>query len=278
MPDLMSIFSRWWKLILGLTLAAGAAALIGALLSPKLYLSTATALPANSAFSDKARIFNNNIEGLYSALGSPDELDRMEGTAALDTLFLAAAARFALADHYELKETPGRPFKAAQQLKTRCRIARSAYGELKVKVWDRDPRMAATLANSLLDELRALHQHLHNAANTLVLQRVQEDLEHKQQQYRRLADSAGALSRADAEMAGARRAVLLEELQQYNRLVDQYQLAIRTNTPVLLTVEAARPALTPDKPSVLPLVLLGLFAGAVVGLLLAILLQTRSAA
>ena len=100
MPDLISVFSRWWKFILGLSLVAVLIALIFSLLSPKKYLSIATALPANSLLTDKARIFNANIEALYAETGTPDELDRLEGTAALDTLFIATAKEFGLAQHY----------------------------------------------------------------------------------------------------------------------------------------------------------------------------------
>ncbi len=62
MPDLFRIIAYWWKKMLFLALAAIALITIILLLQPKLYLSVATALPANSATLDKARIFNPNVE------------------------------------------------------------------------------------------------------------------------------------------------------------------------------------------------------------------------
>ena len=94
MPDLITVFSKRWKLIAGLTLLSVLIAFVVCLISPKKYLSTATALPANTLIADKARIFNNNIEALYSDFGATDELDKLEGTAALDTIFIAAAEKF----------------------------------------------------------------------------------------------------------------------------------------------------------------------------------------
>jgi LPS O-antigen subunit length determinant protein (WzzB/FepE family) len=76
MPDLISVFARWWKFILGLSLLAVVIALLASLLSPKKYLSVATALPANSLMADKARVFNSNIEALYSDFGTPDVIGR----------------------------------------------------------------------------------------------------------------------------------------------------------------------------------------------------------
>src|SRR3954466_3234295 len=106
MPDLMNVFAKRWKFILALTLIATVIALVVALLSPKKYLSTATALPANSVVADKAHIFNPNIEALYSDFGTPDELDRLEGTGLLDTIFIATAKELQLAGHYGIND-PG---------------------------------------------------------------------------------------------------------------------------------------------------------------------------
>src|SRR5678815_5332905 len=103
MPDLLLVLTKRWKLILSITLLATILALIFALLSPKKYLSVATALPVNSVTADKARLFNSNIEALYSEFGLPDELDRMEGTAKLDTIYIAASEKYHLNNHYSIK-------------------------------------------------------------------------------------------------------------------------------------------------------------------------------
>jgi LPS O-antigen subunit length determinant protein (WzzB/FepE family) len=77
MPDLLLVFAKRWKLIVLITALATIIALIAALLSPKKYLAIATALPANGMIADKARIFNQNIEALYSEFGTVDELDKL---------------------------------------------------------------------------------------------------------------------------------------------------------------------------------------------------------
>src|SRR5687768_11091291 len=122
MPDLLGILKRQWKFIFGFALLAVAIALIVLLFSPKKYLSTATALPANSAVADKARLFNSNIEVLYSDFGSPDELDRMEGTARLDTIFIATAKELNLASHYDIQSGEDQIYKASSRLKKNSQI------------------------------------------------------------------------------------------------------------------------------------------------------------
>ena len=103
MPDLLNIISRWWKWIAGLTLIAAVLTLVILLLQPRYYLSVATALPANSSTFDKARIFNPNVQHLYSTLGTPDELDRFIGTASLEVLYVNLVKKYNLVAHYNIK-------------------------------------------------------------------------------------------------------------------------------------------------------------------------------
>ena len=288
MPDLFSIFSRRWKFILGFTLAATLLATIAAYLSPRKYLSTTTALPANSVMSDKARIFNSNIEALYSEYGSPDELDRIEGTALLDTIFIVTAKEQNLATHYELQSDQEGLFKAAMKLKKNTRINRSAYGELKIKVWDSDRDLAATLANSLLQKIQDLHQQLNQRNNALVLGRIREDYKKKLDEFingnrppatGQVTDTFQSINASgNQEINLVRTNALKEQLVQYENLINQYELALNTQMPVLLVVEKARPAIWPDKPKMIQTVLLAFFAGLVFSILLAMFLESRKSA
>ena len=276
MPDLFFVFTRRWKLIILITIVATLLALGAAMISPKKYLSVATALPANSVLSDKARIFNSNVQSLYSDIGTADELDKIEGTATLDTIYIKTSKDYNLAGHYLIADSGESIYKAAIELKNNSRISRSAYGELKVKVWDKDRNLAAALANSLLQNLQFLHQHLQNQGNSIVLQRIKEDYAAKRKLYQQLNDSVHSRSSAEnndifkAELGG-----LMDQIQQDDKLIGQYQLALNTNPQVLLTVENARPSLWPDKPKVLETVLLTFFASFLFSYLISLLLESK---
>ncbi|MFL5741903.1 MAG: hypothetical protein ACJ75B_16895 [Flavisolibacter sp.] len=275
MPDLLGVFEKRWKYIIGLTTIATLIALAAALLSPKKYLSTATALPANSLVADKARLFGDNIQALYSDLGTIDELDKFEGTGMLDTIFIATASELNLADHYQIPDQGEGLYKAAIQLKKNSSISRSGYGELKIKVWDEDRNLAADLANSLLSKIQDVQQHLLSQINTTVLQRIRQDLLEKQVAYKTINDSLGRPTGADEEIVRAKKTVLLEELERDEKMVDEYQLAIDTNPPALLTVEKARASLWPDKPKVLATVLISFFAALVFSFLMVLFMDSR---
>jgi tetratricopeptide (TPR) repeat protein len=275
MPDLLIILSRWWKFILGLTAGAVILAFIITLLLPKQYLSTATALPANSLVADKARILNDNIEALYPEIGLPDELDKLEGTAALDTLFIAVANEFKLDEHYHIHTSDESIDKVVLKLRKNSNISRTGYGELRIKVWDIDRNIAAAMANSFMSKLQALHQHLQNENNLVVLQRLKEANASKEKLFNSYSDSIVKTGAAQ-ELIAARKATILEQLKQYQLAMDQYELAIKTNPPVLLSVEKARPAVWSDRPKIFQILVLTAIAAFLFSFLLAVSFESRN--
>lgn len=292
MPDLLLVFNRRWPLLLFLTLAGTAVALIVSLASPKLYLGSTTALPVNAALSDKAHISNSNIEALYAEIGGGYELDKLEGTARLDTLFLAVAARRHLAAHYNLDTTGTNSVdQAALLLRRASDIKRTSYGEFNVKVWDRNPAMAATLANDLLQTINAIHERLQTENNNAVLQKLKEVYakklrEHAENEERVLQVESPSTVQPDTGQ-GLRVSIsdfmfqqtaLTNELKEYKRLIGDYELAVQTTPKSLLVVEQARPAYLPDRPKTVRNLLLAFLASFSFACLLAVYFESRTAA
>lgn len=276
MPDLFEVLLKKVKFIFGFTLLAVIISLIIVLLAPKKYLSETTALPANSAVADKARLFNSNIEVLYSDFGSPDDLDKMEGTALLDTIFIATAKENNLPRHYSIGTSDNELYKAAMKLKKNSIISKTGYGELRVKVWDKDRTMAAQLANRLMQQIQEIHQHLQNTSKLLIIQQLREDHAIKEEAYKRFADTNNINAKGgEADIKQLKKTALLEQLLQEEKIINQYQLAIRTNPSVLLIVETARPSLVPDKPRILSTLLFTLFGAFGFAYLLALLMDRR---
>jgi capsular polysaccharide biosynthesis protein len=275
MPDLLNVFAKRWKFILLLTLVAGLIAFVFSLLSPKKFVSTATALPVNVMVNERARIFSNNIQVLYSDFGSPDELDKLEGTAALDTIFTATTEELNLVQHYQINTSDKSIYNAVLELRKNSKINRSGYGELKIKVWDKNNVMAAKIANSLLEKIQQLHQRLQNENSILILQRIKKDYTAKQQLYKQMSDSASGLSGAEAEIWASQKTAMLEQIKEYEKLIDQYELTINTNPKILLTVENAKASPWPDKPNTLPTVLLALFVAFAFAFLISLFIESR---
>lgn len=254
MPDISTLFRHWWKHITGVVVLSLLIVGIITFLKPRQYLSVATAVPGSSYAADKGKVFNENIQGLYTALGTPDDLDKVLGTAHLDTAYLAVSGEFNLYDHYKLKEQGDAALrKAANLLKENTSVIKSEYGELKVKVWDTDRNLAAQLANAILAKLDAIHRDLQNVSNETSIKALENSLADIYQK----ADSA----ETDLKIK------LLAEAATYEQLLSEYRVMTNTKPPALITVEKAKPAEAPDRPRRL----LILIATAVLSFLFALL-------
>lgn len=273
MPDLLTVFVRWWKTIALLTLIATAIAAVAVLIKPKEYASMVTALPSSTYNTDKARIFNEQIQSLYSDIGSADDLDRIVGTANLDTIYIAVAAEKKLAGHYEVKDRS--VINAARILKKNSKVSKSEYGQLKIKVWDKDRYVAADLANALFQHLQSIHQTLEGQNNALVLQKIKEDYAARQQQYGQLVDSLKNATGVMADILMVRKTAQLEQLQQYEKLLAEYDLIVKANPPVLMVIESAQPEIDADRPKVLETLALVFFAALLFSFLVSLYMETK---
>jgi len=245
-------------------------------------MSVVTALPANSTANDKGSIFHTNIQELYPAIGSPDELDKIVGTASLDTLYIALVNQYDLVRHYHIKKDLHDVFKAVKELKDNSSVLKSEYGEIKIRVWDQDAQLAADMANRYFEMLQELHQQVQNKSNAVILQKLQE----KYRTIRRTLLTGQKLSTDTTGLAAPDFNVAVDSaettlmnthiLKQYEQLMAEYSLLIESKAPVLLLVDRARPGYYVDRPRRWPLFALVTFAGFLFGLLTAVLLDRRT--
>ncbi len=235
MPDIVYLIRRWWKHMLAVILVSLIAVGIITYMKPRKYLSVATAIPASSYASDKAKIFSQNIQALYSTLGTADDLDMIVGTANLDTVYLAVTRQFNLQDHYKMKEEGEAAItKAAALLKANSKVMKSEYGELKVKVWDTDKNLAPQLANHIMAKLDAMHSDLQSKGNMVTLAAIYTAKEKLKNEIDTIPPHL--------------QVELQERSMNYEKLIGEYQLMVDSKPPVLIVVENAKASSWPDKP------------------------------
>lgn len=270
MPDLSYLVSRWWKQMLIIILLALASVAIILMLKPTRYLAVATAVPASTYATDKGSVFNSNMQNLYPSLGTPDDLDMVLGTAQLDTVYISVARDLDLGTHYQVSEKgEAAVFKAAHIARGKTKVLRSEFNNLKVKAWDADKNFAAVLANAVLDKLGSIHTNLQGRSNAGVISGLLAGRD-------RLQTGLDTLSLAiPTAGADARKAALVEQVRQYEKLISQYQLMIDNKSPALIVVEHARPASWPDKPAMLPVLAATLFLSTLFSLAVAVVLEKK---
>lgn len=235
MPDIFDIISRWWKKMLLIVLLAFLIVGFVIYLSPNKYVSTATALPASSFANDKAKIFNDNIQTLYSELGTPDDLDVVTGLAALDTVYLSVVDQLHLSAYYKMNETGvAARNKAAYLLKKNTKVFKSEYSNLKVKVWDKEKNIAADMANAIMNKLATMYQDIQSAGNQSILSGLMV------QNGRNFIDTIH-----NSKIITPNN---IAPTNEYDKLIAEYQFLVNNKPPSLIIVEKAKPSDWPDKP------------------------------
>jgi hypothetical protein len=245
LPDLVGLFKKWWKFLLAIVMMITLIVILFLLVRPKEYLGVTTALPASAYTADRASIFNENIQFLYSSMGLPDELDRVIGTARLDTLYGLLVDEFHLVNAYGFASKRNARYRAIEKIKDDTRVIKSDYGELKVKVWHTQPVMAATLSRALMKHLQNLHQQVQLTNNRLVLHNLEASyglLVREMDSLEKYPGNGGELMRAVKMKAR------LEQAGQYEKLLQQYRLVINTNPQVLVVTENAAVPVRHDRP------------------------------
>ena len=271
MPDIFDLIAKWWKQILAFVIITVILTAIVVFTMPKKYLGQATALPAPTFATDKAGVFSENLQMLYPGLGTSDDLDMILGTAHLDTVYTAVAADLNLADYFGIdKNDPERNKKAGAILNEKKKVIKSDYGDLKVKVWDVDRYRAAEMANAIMDRLQKIQQDVQTANNAAMLEKIKEAYATKQSELA-LADSSKMLS----PIVVAKNNSLIEQLQQYEKLKNEYQLMVNAKPQALIIVEKASPALWPDKPKPKETLLAAAILSLLFGLFAALVLERR---
>ncbi|HEV7781324.1 MAG TPA: hypothetical protein VGO58_08655 [Chitinophagaceae bacterium] len=263
MPDLAELIKHGWKQIAGAMILSLLVVGVITFLTPPQYLSVATAVPASSYAADRSAIFNENIQALYSTLGTADDLDRIVGTAELDTVYLAVADEFNLFDHYKIRQSNSSRLKAAKELKANTSVTKSGYGELKVKAWDTDKSLAPQLANAILSKLEAIHRDLQSAGNEATLNSLIKQKDHLQLTI----DSSSGSPERNPEFH--------ERIKQYEKLIGEYQVMISSKPPSLIVVEKARMAESPDRPKRMYIMIATAVLSFLFSLLLALLMYKR---
>jgi uncharacterized protein involved in exopolysaccharide biosynthesis len=198
------------------------------LLLPKYYLSQTSVLPVNSRLSDKARFTGEEIAELYSAFGNGDDLDRIFAAARSEDVYRRLTDSFRLVEHYRLTEKGSEaPEMAARRLRKQSEIRKSEYGEMQVRVWDRDPVLAASMSNAIVAEVERMHQDLYRSfyAGSLVsLQRA----------HTLHTTSGDSLAEASEDI--------------YRKNITDFSMAMNHPPPAVMVIEKAIPAVKADRP------------------------------
>ena len=280
LAGVMHAWRRQWKLIIVFVAISLAVASILLLLLPKQYEATAVATAGNPLLSDKAYLFNPNIDQLYSNYGSADDLDRLYGIANLDSTYKVIVDFFNLVDYYKSTGANNaiRRRKAVFGLKKDVEIQKNEVNQLTVSVWNKDPALAANIANSIIEVVQQITAAGLKKSNEQSLFLLDSTLAGLVSKYGALVGSGnnatGLQAGRDVALFDVEKTTLLEQIKQYQKTYSEVALASKNIQPALIVLQTASPWAKAGKPRVLAWLFGVLVASFSFGLL-AVLLYDR---
>ncbi len=155
MLDLLIVLAKHKKLIVGLPLIAGVAAVVWSLLMPNTYTATTKLLPPQQSQSTAVGMLAQlgGLAGVAGgALGIKSPSDTYVGMLRSRTVADAIIARFDLNALFQRKLQSD----TRQALQNMTRIRAEKDGVMTIEVEYTDPKQAAALANAYIDELYKL--------------------------------------------------------------------------------------------------------------------------
>jgi capsular polysaccharide biosynthesis protein len=156
--NILLFFIRWWK---QLAIVCFSAAVLAAIFSSPFFItplfeSTVVMFPAKSTSLSRA-VFGSNVD--FLEYGDVDDAERLLQVLGSTAVRDRIVERFDLFDHYEIPEdSKFRNTNLRKIYSGNISSSRTPYGAVEIKVRDKDPVMAADIAN----ELSALSDSIQN--------------------------------------------------------------------------------------------------------------------
>ena len=272
--DVMALLQKKWKQIAVFVCIVLAITTITVFLLPQQFKSTAIVIPANPTLADKSRLFNNNIQSLYSFYGNGDDAEVLYGLANLDTVYYQLIDQFKLVDYYESKGENEfiKKKHALKSLKEDMPIQKNEFSQLKISVWNKYKEQAALIANTSVDIIQQVEQATWKKIYQTELEKTNQSITALEKDFKILSDSIQASYGNDhtphsVDLLAIKRENIIEQIKQYNKSVNELQLAIATTPPTLYVIEKAQPASIAERPAKAEVLIAAFFASLIFGII-----------
>lgn len=252
--ELSAVILNRWKFILVFTigsivLTAGALVFI-----PPKYTAISKILPGNAVLADKARLFNADLQHLYSFFGTGDDLDRLMSMTSMDTSLKQVIRQFHLIDYYQVKDKdPGMlMYKTIRRFKKDLALVKTVNNELELTCAHTNKDTAAAIVNFMVEQTAAKMQSIWKQQYAKIGAALDSSLANLTIQYNTLAANT---NNTDA-IAKTKMSALLTQIEQFNKLSIETQMAANTTPAAIIILEKATPPAKiswPDKSVVLPI-------------------------
>lgn len=269
--ELSDLLIKKWKIILLFScLSVAATAGFSLLIKPE-YTATTKLLPGNSVLADKARLMNPSIQHLYSFFGNGDDVDRLLSMAETDTSLKQVMRQFNLKDYYTINEKDAQltEFKTLEKFRKDIWLGKSVNNELIIRSTHQNRDTAAAIANFIATQtgnsLQAIWKNIY--------QQISVQLDSNIQQLKKQYLLTLQNKNSEEKLLQTESAAILKQINSFNELKIETDLAVSTTPAAIIVVEKASPPAKsswPDLGIILPLAALSGFIFSIILILVSV--------
>lgn len=256
MEELIRILYKWFKPI---SIVTGIAAVLSAVISlilPQYYLSYSSVIPINPHLMDRSSLFS--LEGgetpvyLFGGKGEINRLLTLSQSRALEGHLIK---KYNLYAHYKIDTTDKlKDYWVTEELRNHFKAVKTPDGVVNIEVMDKDPNLAADMANEVVGLLDSLNKGIMMEKKVILTDLYAKEVETARTHLDVMRDS---LIRTinnnpdDTVTAHLLERVIRKAVEDYNfsnTLYKQHVAAINQPYSSLYVLEKAVPAVKRFKP------------------------------
>lgn len=274
------LLQKQWKTIALFVAITVAAATITVFCVPQYFRSKALIVPASTVLADKARLFNTNIQSLYSYFGNGDDMDRIYGVGAMDTTYKTLVDSFALVNYYGLEGNDVAVLKAKAVLKLQkdLVVQKTENGQLEIIAWTKNKQLSADLVNTMVQIIQQREGDIWQKVYQRSLSTLETSAKKMELEYEQLGDSLTKTKPPVHDLLAAKMEILLEQVKTFRKTANEYKLALSSPADVLFVMEHAVPAARAERPDKRAVILAAFIIGTVFSCLLVLLRNRKNIA
>ncbi|MBS1638417.1 MAG: hypothetical protein JSR12_00015 [Bacteroidetes bacterium] len=279
LTDILTAIKNKWKTITIIVLLALITATITLFIIPKKYKAQCVSIVQNPLMADKAKLFNNNIQNLYSILGNGDDLDVVYNLSKLDIVYYQLVDEFNLINYYNVegKTLDIKRRKALLALQEDLKITKSETNLLKVIAYATDASFAAKLANRATALIQFLQEEVWKKSYELIHDHLIVSIDKMEKQIITISDTLRSTQTTDDKklLLLNKRQTLLDEIQKYRKEAIEFQLMIETVPPALFVIDKSSPSTNIVKPDKLLTLITVFFIALFFAVILALIIERK---
>ncbi|MDX2002905.1 MAG: hypothetical protein SFW35_10765 [Chitinophagales bacterium] len=195
--DALKVLIKWRKPIFIFTGVATLISLVVVLLLPNYYESKSVFYPSNPAANDRQALFGQSGgESQMEYFGTKNDVNRFITIANSSPLLDFAINYYNLPAHYDIDTTKKAwRYKAKKKLLSNMSILKTEFGAIEITFMDRDPVLAATVVNGMVEVIDKLNKEMIIGNKENILTVFQEKIKEKTAEVNALTDSVAFLGK-----------------------------------------------------------------------------------